>query len=69
MYNIQVRAKTSAAEGRWSELVPLGKFLYCDSRSSSHYSFKCIIPCIHAGCRNTEGSADPMYEFAGPMYE
>ena len=42
MYNVQVRAKTSAAEGRWSELVPLGKF-YCDSRISMSL-FKCIIP-------------------------
>ena len=25
--NVQVRAKTSAAEGKWSELVPLGMFL------------------------------------------
>ena len=35
MYIVQVRAKTSVAEGRWSELVPLGKFCQCVITPSS----------------------------------
>ncbi len=52
--NVQVRAKTSAAEGRWSELVPLGKFYIVILKVQVTTQLNALFHVCHAGCRNTE---------------
>ncbi len=47
----QVRARRSVAEGRWSEVVPLGYFCVCNY-TKFHVATR-IVPCT--GCKNTEG--------------